>query len=60
MKKIIVLILAFICVVTVAFIGCEKKKEAPQPVAQPAVIPPPSPAPEIPAPPPAPEKPAKK
>lgn len=64
MKKISVIMLSFVLVLSVAFLGCEKKAEAPKPAEQPAVMPPsdvPAPAPVEPAPAPAPEpeKPAK-
>jgi pyruvate/2-oxoglutarate dehydrogenase complex dihydrolipoamide acyltransferase (E2) component len=66
MKKISVIMLSFVLVLSVAFFGCEKKAEAPKPAEQPAVAPPPAPAPApapapvAPAPAPAPAKPAKK
>jgi hypothetical protein len=62
MKKISIIMLSFVLVLSVAFFGCEKKAEAPKPAEQPAVAPPPAPepAPVAPAPAPAPAKPAKK
>ena len=59
MKKISIIMLSFVLVLSVAFLGCEKKAEAPKPAEQPAVAPPPAPTP-APAPAPAPAKPAKK
>jgi hypothetical protein len=62
MKKISIIMLSFVLVLSVAFFGCEKKAEAPKPADLPAVAPPPAPAPApvAPAPAPAPAKPAKK
>ena len=63
MKKISIIMLSFVLVLSVAFLGCEKKAEAPKPAEQPAVAPPPAapePAPAPVAPAPAPAKPAKK
>lgn len=62
MKKISIILLSFVLALSVAFLGCEKKAEAPKPAEQPAVAPPPTPAPEPApvAPAPAPAKPAKK
>lgn len=41
-----ILFLAVINIVAVGLIGCEKKAQAPKPVSQPAIMPPPAPAPE--------------
>jgi len=62
MKKISIIMLSFVLVLSVAFFGCEKKAEAPKPAEQPAMAPPPAPAPDPApaAPAPAPAKPAKK
>jgi hypothetical protein len=59
MKKISIIMLSFVLILSVAFLGCEKKAEAPKPAEQPAVAPPPAPAPD-PVPAPVPAKPAKK
>ena len=69
MKKLFILVLSVIFVLSVALVGCEKKKvEAPKPAAPSVVTPPPAPATPAPAPAPvapaapapAPAKPAKK
>lgn len=58
MKKYFVVFLVLVFVATVGLIGCEKKAEAPKPAEQPAVTPPPAPAPVTPAPAPKPAAPA--
>jgi hypothetical protein len=59
MKKISIIMLSIVLALSVAFLGCEKKAEAPKPAEQPAVAPPPAPEPAPVAPAPEPAKPAK-
>ena len=49
MKKTFIIMLSLVFVSSVAFLGCEKKAEAPKPAAQPAVTPPPAPMTPVPA-----------